>query len=278
MPVKRKARYWKIAPGSGGFLWVEQRDNGCIAIGWSETGDLNKYKTEEKIRKRFNQIDWGFKTKPRQLLDFYFKVQKGDKVIASSGKYIYGVGTVIGKYKYDDQLYYKHSKPVRWEITFWEPLHVDELKIPDTLKKKLGQNRTIVELRQEEWTIIDNALIHIHNPFQGLNNFEGICRAPQTEQEVIILFSKLSQHLKMKIESVSTRFPDAYIRVKKGNRWITKPAEFEVYSSDFAAHGHLKQMAKGKECEMIICWRDDWEDKPKNIEVVELRRELEEII
>ncbi|MEM3753576.1 MAG: hypothetical protein QW778_03180 [Candidatus Micrarchaeaceae archaeon] len=40
-------------------------------------------------------------------------MQKGDKVIASSGKYIYEVGTVIGKYKYDDQLYYKHSKPVR---------------------------------------------------------------------------------------------------------------------------------------------------------------------
>lgn len=278
MLVKKKTRYWKIAPGSRGFLWVEQRDNGCIAIGWDETGDLNKYKTEEKIRKRFNQINWGTKSRPRQLLDFYFKVQKGDKVIASSGKYIYGVGTVIGKYKYDEQLYYKHSKPVRWEITFWEPLSVDELKIPEALKRKLGQNRTVVELKQEEWTLIDDALNHIHNPFQGLNNFEGICRAPQTEQETIILFSKLSQHLKMKIESVSTRFPDAYIRVKEGDRWVTKPAEFEVYSSDFAAHGHLKQMAKGIECKMIICWKDNWKDKPKNIEIIELRKEMEEII
>ncbi|MEM3573239.1 MAG: hypothetical protein QXJ62_03295 [Nitrososphaeria archaeon] len=82
----------------------------------------------------------------------------------------------------------------------------------------------------------------------------------------------------MKIESVSTRFPDAYIRVKEGNRWITKLAEFEVYSSDFVAHGHLKQMAKNKECKMIICWKDDWKDKPKNIEVIELRKEMEEII
>jgi hypothetical protein len=278
MKMRRKTRYWKIAPGSHGFLWVEQRDNGCIAIGWNETGDLDKYRTEEKIRKRFNQIDWGSKTRPNQLLTFYFKVNKGDKVIASSGKHIFGVGTAIGKYKYDEQLYYKHSKPVRWEITFWEPLNVEDLKIPNELKKKLGQNRTIVELKPEEWTLIDNALNRVHSPFQGLNNFEGICRAPQTEQETIILFSKLSQHLKMKIESVGKKFPDAYIRVKKGDRWITKPAEFEVYSSHFAAHGHLKQMAKGRECEMIICWKDDWKDKPKNLEVIELSKEMEEII
>lgn len=275
MKVKKKTRYWKIAPGSGGFLWVEQRDNGCIAIGWGETGDLDKYKTEEKIRKRF-QIKFGSTSRRRQLLDFYFIVQKGDKIIASSGRYIYGVGTVIGKYKYDEQLYYEHSKPVRWELTFWNPLNVDDLKIPEKLKKKLSQNRTVVELEPEEWNLIDNALNQIHNPFQGLNNFEGICRAPQTEQETIILFSKLSQHLKMKIESVSTRFPDAYIRVKKGDRWITKAAEFELYSSKFAVH--IKQMAKGKPCDMIICWEDDWKDKPKNLEVIELKKELEEII
>lgn len=212
------------------------------------------------------------------MLDFYFKVQKDDKVIASSGKHIYGLGTVIGKYKYDDQLYYEHSKPVRWEITFWDPLNVDHLKIPDKLKKKLGQNSTIVELKPTEWALIDNALNHVHNPFQGLNNFEGICRAPQTEQETIILFSKLSQHLKMKIESVSTRFPDAYIRVKEGERWVTKSAEFELYSSKFT--DHLKQMDKGKQCDMIICWEDDWKDKPKNLnlKIIELKRELKEII
>ena len=77
----------------------------------------------------------------------------------------------------------------------------------------------------------------------------------------------------MKIESVSTRFPDAYVRTKKGKSWITEAAEFEMNSSDFEAHGH-----DPKECDMIICWKDDWEKKPINLKVVELRKELEEII
>ena len=44
----REMRYWKITPGQNGFLWVEQRDHDCIALGWSETGDLNKYKSEKQ--------------------------------------------------------------------------------------------------------------------------------------------------------------------------------------------------------------------------------------
>jgi hypothetical protein len=278
MKLKRRTKYWKIAPGSGGFLWVEQRDHGCIAIGWGETGDLNKYKTEDKIRRKFSQVFASSKTKPNQLLKFYEDVRIGDRVLANSGRQIYGVGTVIGDYKYDKDLYYEHSKPVRWELTFWEPLDVEELGLPEELVKRIRLNRTILELEPKEWDLIDKALYNIKNPFRGLNNFEGICRAPQTEQETIILFSKLSQHLKMKIEEVSTRFPDAIIRMKKGKTWITEPAEFEVYSSHFEAHGHLKQMKNGNKCRLIICWKDDWKDRPRNLKVIELRKELVEII
>jgi hypothetical protein len=111
-----------------------------------------------------------------------------------------------------------------------------------------------------------------------LNNFEGICRAPQTEQEAIILFGKLSQHLKMRIEYVGKPFPDAYVRVKEGKKWKTKAAEFELNSSDFESHGHLEQMKKGKDCDMIICWKDDWENKPRNLKVIELRSKLAEMV
>lgn len=275
---QKKIRYWKIAPGSHGLAWVEQRDNSCIAIGWGETGDLNKYKTENRIRKRFSRVFRGEKTRPTQLLQFYAQIRENHKILASSGPEIYGVGRIIGCYKYDDSLYYEHSMPVRWESTYWEPLNVESLDLPADLKKKIRLNRTVLELEPEEWALIDKALNHVKNPFQGLNNFEGVCRAPQTEQEAIILFGKLSQHLKMRIEYVGKPFPDAYIRVKKREKWITKAAEFELNSSDFQRHGHLKAMKKGKACDMIICWRDDWAEKPRKPEVVEIRKELEEIV
>jgi len=264
-------RYWKIAPGQHGFLWVEQRDRGCIAVGWSEVGNLKKYKTKEQLGQALKEA--GYHSKPHQLWRFYTKVLPGDKVVASSGKFIYGLGTVMGDYRFDQSLYYQHSKPVRWEVKLWEPLDVRDLHLPQELARRLGRNITILELTRKEWKLIDKAILQIKSPFEGISNFEGILRAPETEQEVIILFSKLSQHLRMKIESVSTRFPDAYVRIKKGKRWITKAAEFEIKSSDFVAHGH----DPGK-CDMIICWKDDWKQKPKNLKVIELRKELEEII
>jgi len=271
-------KYWKIAPGEQGFLWVEQRDHRCIAIGWSETGDLRKCKTEEAIRRRFHDIDWGFRRKPTQLIKFYKSVKPGHKVLANSGKWIYGLGTVSGNYRYYKDLYYRHGKPVRWELRFWEPLNIEEHDFPEELVNRIRLNRTIMKLQEEEWKLIEKQVLAIRNPFEGLTSFEGICRAPETEQEVIILFSKLSQHLKMRIEGVSTRFPDALVRVKKGKSWVTKAAEFEVYSSNFKAHGHLDKMKAGRDCDYVICWKDDWKPSSGLVEIVELRKELEEIV
>jgi len=243
---KRRQRYWKVAPGSGGFLWIEQRDNNCIAVGWDETGDLDRYKTTERIKKRFDEVFHGDKTRPTQLLKFYQEIHTGHKILANSGQEIYGIGRVVGRYKFDRNLYYAHSIPVKWESTYWEPLRVDDLGLPEYLAKRIQLNRTVLELESEEWDLLDEVLNHVKNPFQGLNNFEGICRAPQTEQEAIILFAKLSQHLKMRIDYVGKPFPDALIRVKEGDRWTTKAAEFELKSSDFDRHGHLRSMEKGE--------------------------------
>jgi len=262
---------YKIAPGKDGSFWVEQRDRKCIAMGWSDVGDLNKFDNLNQLSEEFKRV--GYDNKPHQLWRFYTKVLAGDKVVASSGKYIYGLGYVNGKYRFDESLYYKHSKPVRWELTFWEPLDVEELNLSRKIKKRLRLNRTILELTEEEWKMIDREVSRVKSPFEGVTNFEGILRAPRTEQEVIILFSKLSQHLKMKIEDVSTSFPDAYVRIKKNKDWITKAAEFEKNSSKFESHEHDPEG-----CDVIICWRDDWKNRPKNLEVVELRKVLMEII
>lgn len=274
---EKEIYYWKIAPGRHGNLWAEQRDSNCISIGWNDVGNLKKYSSDEKIKQKFKNL--GYPSRPFQLLKFYHNVSRGDKIIASSGKKIYGIGTVMGNYKYDENLEYAHSKPVKWEVTFWEPLDVDEIRLSNETKSKLQKNRTIIRLSEHEGKKIERELFEVTSPFKNLNGWEGLPRAPETEQEVIILFSKLSQILKMKIEYVSTRFPDAYVRVKKGSKWETKSAEFEINSSSFKNHGHLQQMKNDNmECSMIICWRDDWNERPKDIKVVELRKEMMKIL
>lgn len=194
-------RYWKIAPGDGGSLWVEQKEHDCIAIGWNETGDLNLLKDKEAIKRRFDSIGWRGSTS-RQLLMFYNKINADDKIVASSGEWIYGVGTIAGEYGFNQELYYMHSRPVRWERAFWDPVSVDGLGVSDGLRKRLHLNTTILELASDEWKELEKAVWKVNSPFAKLNDFQGLSRAPQTEQELVMLFSKMNQHLKMKIESV----------------------------------------------------------------------------
>jgi len=277
---KINTRYWRIAPGHGGFLWAEQRDNNCIAVGWNDMGNLTKFKTKEKFEKRFLSI-YGKKRKraANELWRFYSEIKDGDKILANSGKYIFGIGTVIkGGYRFNKHLYYQHSQPVKWELKFWAPLNAEKLGLPARLLRRIRVILTISELEVNDWEIIREKLEKTNNPFKTISEFEGLSRAPETEQEAIVLFSKLSRlSLKMKIESVGTRFPDALIKVKQGDVWQTKSAEFELYSSSFKSH--MKDYKKDpKRCDMIICWEDDWEDKPKGLKVVELKKELEKII
>jgi hypothetical protein len=128
-------------------------------------------------------------------------------------------------------------------------------------------------LEPDDWKAISEKLHRVKNPFKGISDFEGLARSPVSEQEVIVLFSRISPLLEMKIEAVGTRFPDALIRVKKGGQWVTRKCEFEKRSSDFVAHGH-----NAKDCDMIICWKDDLKRKPNHIKVIELRKELQRII
>jgi hypothetical protein len=274
------SRYWRIAPGQGGFLWSEQRDNNCIAVGWNDTGNLNNFKTKERFEKRFLSIYKQNKKKAaNELWRFYSEVKKGDKILANSGKQVFGIGTVVeGGYKFNSNLCYSHSHPVRWDIKFWSPINAEDLRLPKRLLGRICAILTISELEFNDWKIISKKVHNLNNPFKTISEFEGLSHAPRTEQETIVLFSKISRFLlQMKIESVGTRFPDALIKVRKGNIWQIKSAEFELYSSSFKSHMHDYRKDPGT-CDMIICWKDDWKDKPKNLKVIELEKELRKII
>jgi len=54
--------------------------------------------------------------------------------------------------------------------------------------------------------------------------------------------------------------------------WITGksiPIEFEIRSSGFRDHVK-KGQAKGGENVLILCWKDDWHDRPKGLDVLAL--------
>jgi hypothetical protein len=277
--MKNETQYWKISPGAGGFLWREQKLNECIAIGWSEIGNT-KGMTERKLRTKFNHLGWSTQSF-NQFTDFLYRVRKGDKVVASSsGTGIYALGTVIGDYEFNEDLVYRHSRRVRWETTFWHPVDIASLRLPQTFKYKFSGrlSQTIRDLTKQQWDCLSKRLNNISTPFRNLGMWGGLIQSPEYENEVIILFSHMLQHFHMRIIKSGTLFPDAIVEQKAGKKWKKKNVEFELRSSGFQAH---LPDCKEDEHYVIVCWEDDdWRDnrKKRRFEIIELKKQLEKIL
>ena len=98
------------------------------------------------------------------------------------------------------------------------------------------------------------------------SHFRGLGHEPVNEQGVVLLFGMLAKDLGYRIESVQTGFPDCEaLRQIAPGRWQRVRIEFEYESKSFYQHGHPLNG-----CDVIVCWRHNWEGCPKHIEVVEL--------
>jgi hypothetical protein len=100
-----------------------------------------------------------------------------------------------------------------------------------------------------------------------LINFRGLVYAPVNENGVIFLFGKMADDLNMYVETIRPGYPDCMAKryIGKG-KWEELRIEFEFRSADFPRHKHHPE-----DCDAIVCWIHDWEDCPKNIEVIELQ-------
>ena len=279
MSTNAQTRFWRISPGEAGFLWREQKLHECIAIGWSETGSA-KGKSRAWLKRKLNSLRWPGKRAFTQLSAFIWEVQERDKVVAStSANGIYALGTITGDYEFNRDLEYKHSRKVVWETTFWHPVEIGDLGLKaDVYNKFHGRSsQTIRELDKDQWKHLCAKLDKVHTPFRNLSSWGGLIQSPEYENEVIILFSQLLQHLGMRIAGFGTRFPDAIILRKQRGKWCKLNVEFELYSSGFQAH---MPVPDDKDCRTIVCWEDnDWDKRKKaGLEIISLKDEIEKLL
>lgn len=88
---------------------------------------------------------------------------------------------------------------------------------------------------------------------------------PTSELGVVFLFGRLAPQLGFCVESVRPQFCDC-IATRRGKRLRV---EFEYWASAYASHKHA---AKG--ADVVICWENDWEGRPKeyrHLEVISLQ-------
>ena len=110
--------------------------------------------------------------------------------------------------------------------------------------------------------------------FGSAINFRNLLFAPVEESGVVFLFGMVSQELGFTIERIGAKYPDCLAKYfdKKTKRLRNVKIEFELNSSEFRAHGHDPDG-----CDFIVCWKDDWRDRPKQLKVIELQSIIKQL-
>lgn len=97
-------------------------------------------------------------------------------------------------------------------------------------------------------------------------DFRGLRHEPVNEQGVVLLFGIVAKELGYMVEAVQSGFPDCEAKRQIGpERWQRVHIEFEFESRNFRDHGHPHTG-----CDVIVCWRHNWPDHPRHIEILEL--------
>lgn len=152
-------RFWKISPGKQAYLWEEFKAKNYIAIGWNDVGDLRKFANRNEIIKEFYDVYPD--SLPDQVLEFFYDMKKGDKVLIYGNKSIYAVGEIQSDYYYKEEesetyYLYNHRRDVKWLEIPDQPLSIEFL--PEDLQRKLMRPRTIIELTEDEWKSIEEVM------------------------------------------------------------------------------------------------------------------------
>ena len=137
------------------------------------------------------------------------------------------------------------------------------LPVP-VLKQEQGSNNDLASPILSKKT--RHAPLKDRSTYGNPTHFCGLRHEPVNEQGVVLLFGMLAKELGYVIEAVQTGFPDCEAKRQIApERWQRVDIEFEFESRNFRDHGHP---ANG--CDVIVCWRHNWEECPERIEVAEL--------
>ncbi len=121
MSIDKIKQYWLFAPGENANMWDEFYNEGIMALGWDEIGDLSQYKNRNEIKKALVKAYGGTGSKKNDISandDFLNKVNVGDVIISKKGRgVLLGYGIVTSDYEYDEtRNKYQKIRHVDWKL------------------------------------------------------------------------------------------------------------------------------------------------------------------
>lgn len=287
-------RCWMIRAGEGGRYFNEFIKHAVIAIGWEKIKDLKNIDTKTALTKIYKKA-YPKESKIKSNINigeiwaFCNEIEKGDIVLTPNPltRTIF-IGKVKSDYQYVSkplgEMYVKHRRNVSWEKEVSRDVFSQDMRFSvgallavfniDRYKTEiedalLGKDTGIATKGRIKFPKKPKEEVAIGEPL----DFEGLTNAPMEENGVIFLFGKLHERMGIRIKAIRKGFPDAQGEVWIRDKLYPRTLEFEFRSSDFKRHKH-----DASKCDIIICWEHDWRDCPRNIFVIELKRELESYI
>ncbi len=101
-------------------------------------------------------------------------------------------------------------------------------------------------------------------------DFRGVRHAPVDVGGVIFLFGMVARELGFNVEAMSSGFPRCEAKRQIGaGKWARLRIDFELESRQFRDAGRNPAL-----CDLIVCWRDTWPDRPASLDVLSLERVL----
>jgi hypothetical protein len=254
------------------FLWIEHKTRSLGAI--STYGGITYPNAIEKIDK-FKQllkvlVDENKAVSEKIDYDCDIRGFGGDKLIIKKILYCYFSDTILPIFKtehleffcknlnldYEKESISKYDKPYEdlTEGEKYELLNNILLKFKNQNFPE-WENPLFTRFLYETFKIekIKTGKETLSKPLHRL----GLLFEPQSEQEVVYLFSLLHRELDFPyIIKFQETFPDVIVLDKDRKQ---RKVEIEKFASDFVAHGH-----PAEECDFIVCWENDLTDIPEN--------------
>ena len=113
---------WMVRAGVGNRLYQSFLERGFVAIGWTNVGDLDQYRTRDELLSAVKREwpDW----KPQahvnaagMLHRFAIQMKVGDSIVTyNQQRRVYAVGTISGEYRHDPSFGGDdpNVRPVEW--------------------------------------------------------------------------------------------------------------------------------------------------------------------
>lgn len=112
--------YWIYSPGNNAYMWDDFYNEGIMAIGWGEIGDLTNFVTKDTMKQKMKECfdpTLSYKNAAHATWQFVNEMKPGDIVFVKKGMHrIIGKGIVTSDYIFDSSRNddYKNIRKINW--------------------------------------------------------------------------------------------------------------------------------------------------------------------